>query len=64
MLDTIRSKVEPAGLVHKFFGEQVPDGFFWVLLKAEQNNTWTRYAQRTYEPNQQVLPLNELYPTY
>ena len=44
MLDTIRSKVEPAGLVHKFFGEQVPDGFFWVLLKAEQNNTWTRYA--------------------
>ena len=44
MLDTIRSKVEPAGLVHKFFGEQVPDGFYWVLLKAEQNNTWTRYA--------------------
>ena len=44
MLDTIRSKVEPAGLVHKFFGEQVPDGFFWVLLKAEQNSTWTRYA--------------------
>lgn len=40
----IRTKVEPAGLVHKFFGEQVPDGFFWVLLKAEQNNTWTRYA--------------------
>jgi hypothetical protein len=44
MLDTIRSKVEPAGLVHKFFGEQVPDGFFWVLLKAQQNSTWTRYA--------------------
>ena len=44
MLDTIRSKVEPAGLVHKFFGEQIPDGFFWVLLKAEQNSTWTRYA--------------------
>lgn len=35
MLDTIRSKVEPAGLVHKFFGEQVPDGFFWVLLDAK-----------------------------
>lgn len=44
MLDTIRSKVEPAGLVHKFFGEQVPDGFYWVLLKAERNNTWNRYA--------------------
>lgn len=37
MLDTIRSKVEPAGLVHKFFGEQVPDGFFWVLLDAKYN---------------------------
>lgn len=40
----IRTKVEPAGLVHKFFGEQVPDGFFWVLLKAQQNSNWASYA--------------------
>lgn len=32
-----KEKVEPAGQVHKFFGEQVPDGFFWVLLDAKYN---------------------------
>lgn len=35
MLD--KEKFEPAGFVHKFFGEQVPDGFYWVLVDAEYN---------------------------
>lgn len=32
-----KEKVEPAGFVHKFFGEQVPDGFYWVLVDAKYN---------------------------
>lgn len=32
-----KEKCEPAGFVHKFFGEQVPGGFYWVLLDVEYN---------------------------
>ncbi len=35
MLD--KEKFEPAGFVHKFFGEQVPEGFYWVLVDAKYN---------------------------
>ena len=34
---TQKEKFEPAGFVHKFFGEQVPDGFYWVLVDAKYN---------------------------
>ena len=34
---TDKEKFEPAGYVHKFFGEQVPDGFYWVLVDAKYN---------------------------
>ena len=35
MLD--KEKFEPAGFVHKFFGEQIPGGFYWVLVDVEYN---------------------------
>ncbi len=35
MLD--KEKFEPAGFVHKFFGEQIPGGFYWVLVDAKYN---------------------------
>ncbi len=34
---TQKEKFEPAGSLHKFFGEQVPDGFYWVLVDAKYN---------------------------
>ena len=34
---TQKVKFEPAGFVHKFFGEQVPEGFYWVLVDAKYN---------------------------
>ena len=34
---TQKEKFEPAGFVHKFFGEQIPGGFYWVLVDAKYN---------------------------
>lgn len=34
---TQKEKFEPAGFVHKFFGEQIPGGFYWVLVDVEYN---------------------------
>ena len=39
---TQKEKFKPAGFVHKFFGEQVPDGFYWVLLDAKYNGNEPR----------------------
>ena len=34
---TQKEKFVPAGFVHKFFGEQIPGGFYWVLVDAKYN---------------------------
>ncbi len=39
---TQKVKAEPAGFVHKFFGEQIPDGFYWVLVDAKYNGSVPR----------------------